>query len=178
MITESTVDLLYKLYFLLQILVLELYRDVILRYLRMGVGQFLRDFRKDYQLKKSLAHRKAVLQKKEKADTKKMKVHIPQIEQDKSRNKQLSHLRLRTLLSNVKAQGLRSMYSKKELQQLCDAYNVQIMSRWNKTKLASDLAEAVLGHESMPSPQVLSSYRTIFVGKEGDRLPVLRITRL
>ena len=129
MITESTVDLLYKLYFLLQILVLELYRDVILRYLRMGVGQFLRDFRKDYQLKKSLAHRKAVLQKKEKADTKKMKVHIPQIEQDKSRNKQLSHLRLRTLLSNVKAQGLRSMYSKKELQQLCDAYNVQIMSR-------------------------------------------------
>ena len=79
-----------------------------MRYLRMGAGQFLRDFRKGYQLKKSLAHRKAVLQKKEKADTKKMKVHIPQIE-DKSRNKQLSHLRLRTLLNNVKAQGLRSV---------------------------------------------------------------------
>ncbi len=50
-------------YFLLQDSVLELYHDVVLRYLRVGVGQFLWDFRKDYQLKKSRAHRKAVLQK-------------------------------------------------------------------------------------------------------------------
>ena len=133
----------------------------------MSVSQFLRDFRKDYQSKKSLAHRKAVLQEKQKADTKRIKVHIPQIEQDKSRNKQLSHLRFRALLANIKAEGLKGMYSRKELQQLCDAYNVQILSRWNKTKIASDLAEAVLGHESMPSPQVLSSYRAVLVGEEG-----------
>ena len=133
----------------------------------MSVSQFLRDFRKDYQSKKSLAHRKAVLQEKQKADTKRIKVHIPQIEQDKSHNKQLSHLRLRALLANIKAEGLKGMYSRKELQQLCDAYNVQILSRWNKTKIPSDLAEAVLGHESMPSPQVLSSYRAVLVGEEG-----------
>jgi hypothetical protein len=165
-------------YFLLQDLVLVLYHDVVLWYLRMGVGQFRRDFRKDYQLKKSLAHRKAVLQKKEKANAKKMKVHLPQVEQDKSRNKQLSHLRLRALVGKINAEGLRGMYSKKELQQLCDAYNVQFMSRWNKTKLASDLAEAVFRHESMPSPQVLSNYHALLVEKEGQRLPVLRISRL
>ncbi|CAB4000358.1 Hypothetical predicted protein [Paramuricea clavata] len=92
-----------------KVLVLELYHDIVLRYLRMGVGQFLRDFRKDYKLKKSLAHRKAVLQKKEKANVKKMKVHMPQIEQDKSSNKQLSHLQLRALVGNIKAVGMRAM---------------------------------------------------------------------
>ncbi|CAB4037140.1 Hypothetical predicted protein [Paramuricea clavata] len=94
-----------------EVLVLELYHDIMLRYLRMGVGQFLRDFRKDYKLKKSLAHRKAVLQKKEKANVKKMKVHMPQIEQDKNRNKQLSHLQLRALVGNIKALGMRAMYN-------------------------------------------------------------------
>ena len=69
------------------------------------------------------------------------------------------------------------MYSRKKLQQLCDAYNVQILSAWNKTKIASDLAEAVLAHESMPSPQVLSSYRAVLVGEEGNRLSVLHIAR-
>lgn len=52
-------------------------------------------------------------------------MHMPQIEQDKIRNKQLSHLQLCALVSNIKTQGMRAMYSKKELQQLCDAYNVR-----------------------------------------------------
>lgn len=144
----------------------------------MGVGQFLRDFRKDYHLKKSLAHRKAVLQKNEKANAKEMKVCVPQIEQDKSSNNQLSHLRLCALVNNIKAEGLQVMYNKKELQLLCDAYNVRFISRWNKTKLASELAEAIVGNDSMSSPQVLSSYRAVLFEKEGNRLPVLRITRL
>lgn len=70
------------------------------------------------------------------------------------------------------------MYNKKELQLLCDAYNVRFISRWNKTKLASELAEAIVGNDSMSSPQVLSSYRAVLFEKEGNRLPVLRITRL
>ena len=84
----------------------------------MGAGQFLRDFRKEYQLKKSLAHRKAVLQRAEKAKRKKMKLHIPQIEQDKSNSKQLSHLKLCSLVNEVKTEGVKALYSKKELQQL------------------------------------------------------------
>ncbi len=42
-----------------------------------------------------------------------MKVHLPEIEQDKSRNKQLSHLRLRALVGKINAEGLRGMYSRK-----------------------------------------------------------------
>ena len=60
----------------------ELYLEIIKRYMKMGAGQFLCDFRRDYHLKKSLAHRKAVLQRKEKANEKKMKVEVSEIEQD------------------------------------------------------------------------------------------------
>ena len=55
----------------------------------MGAGQFLRDFRKEYQLKKSLAHRKAILQRAEKGKKKKMKLHITQIEKENRNGKQL-----------------------------------------------------------------------------------------
>ena len=37
----------------------------------MGAGKFLRDFRRDYNIKKTIAHRKAVFQRKKKADEKK-----------------------------------------------------------------------------------------------------------
>ncbi len=34
-------------------MVLELQSKIVIRYLRMGAGQFLRDFRKDYHLQKT-----------------------------------------------------------------------------------------------------------------------------
>ena len=40
----------------------QIYKDVIERYIKMGANQFLRDFRRDFQIKKSTAHRKAVMQ--------------------------------------------------------------------------------------------------------------------
>ena len=46
---------------------MDIYKDVVTRYLKMGAGQFLRDFRRDYHIKKSLAHRKSLMLKKEKA---------------------------------------------------------------------------------------------------------------
>ncbi len=41
-------------------LVDELLKEIVERYMKMGAGQFLRDFRRDYHLKKSLAHYKAM----------------------------------------------------------------------------------------------------------------------
>ena len=60
----------------------ELFKEIVERYMKMGAGQFLRDFRRDYHLRKSLAHRKAVLQRKEKANERRMKVPLKEIEQD------------------------------------------------------------------------------------------------
>ena len=53
-----------------------MYDEIVGRYMKMGAGQFLRDFRRDYHIKKSLAHRKAVRQRKDKADEKRMKVQL------------------------------------------------------------------------------------------------------
>jgi hypothetical protein len=59
-----------------------IYKEVCERYMKMGAGQFLRDFRRDFHIKKFLAHRKAVMERKEKAREKQMKVQLPEIEQD------------------------------------------------------------------------------------------------
>ena len=157
-------------------MVLELYCEVAIRYLKMGAGQFLRDFRKDYQLQKTFAHRKSLMQKKEQANKKKLKVHIPQIEHDTSKGKKLSHLRLQALVAKLNAEGLRNLYQKKELQKLCDAYNVRYLSRWNKGKLANDLAQAILQNEAIPAPQVLSFYRSELSGEDHvNSVPVIRL---
>ena len=70
---------------------MEIFEEVVTRYLMMGAGQFLRDFRRDYHIKKSLAHRKTVLIRKEKDKGRRMKVYLSQIEQDRSHRKRSSH---------------------------------------------------------------------------------------
>lgn len=157
---------------------LELYREVVLRYLRMGAGQFLREFRKDYKLQKTLAHRKSILQKREKASRKKLKVPICQIERDTSKDKKLSHVRLRALVAQLNKEGLHTLYKKNELQKLCDAYNVRYISRWNKRKLAHDLAEAIMSNEVIPAPFLLSFYQCELVeAEQKNRVPTIRIKR-
>ena len=105
---------------------MEIYSDVITRYLKMGAGQFLRDFRRDYHLKKSLAHRKFLMSKKEKARKGRMKVHLAQIEQDRSERKRASNIRLFALINEVKEE-VGTLYKKAELQHLCDAYKVKYL---------------------------------------------------
>ena len=90
----------------------------------MGAGQFLRDFRRDFHIKKSMAHREAVLQKKKKAEEQRLKVQIPEIERDRSTGKKVSHMRLLDLVNKLGSEGITRLYRKKELQHLCAAYNI------------------------------------------------------
>ena len=167
--------------FFLKILADELYLEIIERYMKMGAGQFLRDFRRDYHLKKSLAHRKAVLQRKEKANEKKMKVKVSEIEQDRSPGKKISHARLLTLVDELQHKGLTRLYTKGELKRLCTAYDVPCLSRWNKEKIASELAFSITHCENMPSHQVMSCYTIVRDSCEADEpycIPPLRICRI
>jgi hypothetical protein len=84
--------------------------------------QFLHDFRRDYHLKKSLAHRKAVLQRKEKVNERRMKVHFKQMEQDRSPGKRISHAHLLSLVNELTHKGLTRLYTKCELQRLCGSH--------------------------------------------------------
>ena len=68
-----------------------MYKDIVTRYFKMGAGQFLRDFRRDYHIQKSLAHRKSLMVRKEKSRKRQMKVHLAAIGQDRSRKESVAH---------------------------------------------------------------------------------------
>lgn len=147
--------------------------------MRMGAGQFLRDYRRDYRIQKSLAHRKAVLQRKEKAREKKLKVQLYHIRHDKSSGKQCSHIRLRALVNEVGDKGMKRLYKKNELSILCDAYNIHHASSWNKGKLSQLLAEAITQCESMPHHQVTSLYTAVVQNpRRRNKIPVLKLRRI
>ena len=160
-----------------QILVTEIYEEIVVRYMRMGAGQFLRDFRRAYHIKKSLAHRKAVLQRKEKTNERRMKVHLHQVEHDRSPSKKSSHGRLVSLVHDMTFKGLVRLYTKKELQRLSTAYDVDYASRWNKEKLASELSSAISRSENMPNCQVISNYTAELGQNENAARIVMKIRR-
>jgi hypothetical protein len=81
------------------------------------------------------------MERKEKAREKQMKVQLPEIEQDWSPGKHISHTRLLALVSQLKFKGIVRLYKKKELQKLCSAYGCCYLAKWNKVKLADELCQ-------------------------------------
>jgi hypothetical protein len=165
----------------LKVLVMKIFEEIIERYLKMGCGQFLRDFRRDFHLKKTLAHRKAVLARKEKAKEQQMKIELKAIENDRSPAKRSSHVCLLALINQIHDKGMIRLYKKTELQQLCSAYGVRFVAKWNKSKLVKELVSKVIECIEMPCHEVMSRYAVNEVVRSDnapDRLPVLRFRRL
>ncbi len=82
-------------------LVDELLKEIVERYMKMGAGQFLRDFRRDYHLKNLWP------------------ITRPW--------KRISHACLLSLINELTHKGLILLYTKCNLQQLCSAYNVHCL---------------------------------------------------
>ena len=122
----------------------------------MGASQFLRDFRRDYHLKRSHAHRIAVMERKEKAREYQLKVQLSEIDQDGSYEKTASHLRLMALVAEVGEKGMERLYKKNELQILCSAYGVIHKTKWNKSKLSLKLCQAIPLHKTLTFYQAIS----------------------
>lgn len=159
----------------------QIYKDVIERYTKMGANQFLRDFRRDFQIKKSTAHRKAVMERKEKARHKQMKVNLSEIKRDRSHGKEVSHTRLVALVNQVMSNGMVRLYKKKELHKLCSSYDCRYLAKWNKTKLANELCRTILRQDSMPCPQITSMYMVDQQQElihDATRVPPLRLRRV
>ena len=70
-------------------LVVQLFKDVVARQVKMGTGEFTHDFRGDYQLHKTERNKKDLVSS---------KVTIAFIKEDSSANKQSSHQRLQAML--------------------------------------------------------------------------------
>lgn len=173
--------LLYMKLRIFKVLVMKIFKEVVERYLKLGCGQFLRDFRRDFHLKKTLAHRKAVLARKEKAKEKQMKIELRAIENDRSPSKRSSHLRLIALINQIHEKGMTRLYKKTELQQLCRAYGIRIMAKWNKSKLVNELVSKVNKCIDIPCHEIMSRYAVDAIYRPEDtpdRLPVLRFRRI
>ena len=150
-----------------------------MKYFRMDAGQFLRDFRRDFRLKKAMAHLKAVLARKEKAEELRQKVDLAEIRNDKSPMKKSSHVRLVALATQLKEAGLMRLYKKLELQQLCEAYGIRWMAKWNKRRLVKELFQKITICDEMPSHQLLSRYEILAQPTNvTNRIPVLRLRRV
>lgn len=106
-------------------LILQLHDDVVTRYLKMAIGEFLRDFRRDFNMKKTEAHRKKVVERQKRKDLKPSKVSPESIKEDTSANLVNSHIRLKLMIEQHDSIFETSVYSKEEVQLLCKAYGVK-----------------------------------------------------
>ena len=97
-----------------------------------------------------MAYRKAVLEKKMRAEEKSRKVEISDLENDRSSNKSTSHLRLVALAVQIKEDGFVRLYKKAELRQLCEAYMVSVVAKWNKRRIAKELLQKLAICDKMP----------------------------
>ena len=102
-----------------------------------------------------------------------MKVEIAQIEQDRSPGKRSSHIPLLALANELK-EDISSLYTKCEVQHLCNAYKVRFLQSWNKANLAKTLVQAIPVYDDIPLHQITSTYTVETVGVE-QHLPVQQI---
>ena len=136
-------------------LVVKLFKDVVTRYVKMGVGEFMRDFRRDFQLHKTEAHRKKVAEKKKKKDLVSSKVTIASIKEDSSANKQSSHQRLQAMLVQQGTIFQSAVCTKSEVQMICKAYGVSFRQSDTKAKLSEKLVQKIQASQHILHPDTL-----------------------
>ena len=132
-------------------LVVKLFKDVVTRYVKMGIGEFTRDFRGDYQLHKTEAHHKKVAERNKK-DLVSSKVTIAFIKEDSSANKQSSHQRLQAMLVQQEKIFQSTVYTKSDVEMICKAYGVSFWQSDTKAKLSEKLVEKTQASEHILHP--------------------------
>ena len=116
--------------------------------MKMGACQFLRDFRRSFQLKKSSEHRKRVLQRQQAAAERMDAPSFATIQDDKSPMKRTSHISLMAYVQKYGVSGIQRVFVKQQITRLCRAYGHQPTARQRKPELASILASAVTSCEA------------------------------
>ena len=139
-----------------QKLIDELFIQVITRYVKMGVGEFLRQFRRDFEIQKTEAHRKKVIEKQKKKDLIASKVTLQSIRNDISVNKRNSHCHLQTMIDQHETVCQTTLYTKSEIQSLCKAYGLVYRKNYSKAKLSAQLIPATRQSTFIPWPLMLS----------------------
>ena len=124
-------------------LVVQLFKDVVTRYVKMGIGEFTCDFRGDYQLHKAERNKKDLVSS---------KVTIAFIKEDSSANKQSSHQRLQAMLVQQEKIFQSTVYTKSDVEMICKAYGVSFWQSDTKAKLSEKLVEKTQASEHILHP--------------------------
>jgi len=148
--------------------------EAVKRYMKMGAGQFLRDFRKETKLKKTEAHRKKIQMKAAKKVETESKVTIESISKDTSPGKVNSHTRMKAMIVSNPGILNSRVYLKSELQLLCKVYSVPFKSSYNKESLSASFANQIERIHLMPKPNELDGMQgSQFAGTAGNKESIL-----
>lgn len=149
-------------------LINELFLKVTMRYVNMGAGQFLRDFRRSLNLKRSEELRKKVLKKRKEVEERNAIVRWDDVIADTSPGKVAIHGQLVACVRQYGCGPIRKNYTKAQLVRLCLAYDVPSNSRANKDTLAVPLAAAIEEAAVITFPDYLNNLRCAAVIDRGE----------
>jgi hypothetical protein len=86
------------------------------------------------------------------------------IKEDKSEGKAVSHLRLKSELTNNKNFLVEKSFTKKDLLLLCKAYKVKVSAQKKKDQINSELVKIILQNDCIPAPSELKTVETMTSG--------------
>ncbi len=124
-----------------------IFKEVTERYMKMGAGQYLRDFRRDAKWQKTEAHRVKVMQRSEKNTLKKDQVSLDEIRSDTSEGKVSSHVMLRGLVEKHPNIFETRIYRNDDIKVLLKAYNIK--PKGKKEDMAKQFAAAIHANTCM-----------------------------
>ncbi len=119
----------------------ELFQSSIDLYVRVGAKEVLKDFKRCYSLKKTMAHRHMVLMRTQKKERKKSKLEMEEFKKDRSPNKSVSHAKLKGMVLQFGDAFLWTVYKVPEIRRLCAASDVPIPTA---VKKKVDIAKLVI----------------------------------
>lgn len=118
-----------------------MFHEAVDLYLRVGAKEVLKDFKRCYLLKKTMAHRQMIMVRTEKKEKKKAKISLKEFSNDGSLNKEATHKRLKGSVLQFGDAFLWTVYTIAELKKLCLAADVKIPPR---VKRKIDIAKLLL----------------------------------
>lgn len=128
--------------------------DVVDKFFKMGAGQYIRDFRRDFNVEKTEAHRKRVQEKKLVRERVADKITLQVIKDDNSEQKQDSHNLLVALVTKRPKIFETSTYTKQEIKTIYEAYGQRFEASWNKVKLNEIIVKHIKIAGSFAKPDV------------------------
>lgn len=101
------------------------------------------------------------MQRKDKSSSKKLS--MDDITNDKSRGKVASHLRLKAGIAEDNDYFNDKFYTKKQLQKLCEAYEITVSSKTSKLSMNEQLISVIQNCDFMLTPSVFSATENLNV---------------